>query len=77
MVGTVIDHGPNAGSMTGDYDRQSKTICWSTKAKDPNGNAIVQKTLVTHKSVDERVLVLSAPSEQKDKFMQIRFIRRK
>ncbi len=66
--------------MTGDYDKDSKTVRWKTEAKDPNGKPIVQKTMVTQKSADERVLVLSVPGKRKNdftKFMQIRFVKRK
>jgi hypothetical protein len=78
MVGTVIDHGPYAASMTGDYDVKSKTVRWITEAKDPNGKPMLQKTLITQKNANERVLVLSVPGKQKDdftKFMQIRFVK--
>jgi hypothetical protein len=80
MVGTVIDHGPYAANMNGDYDKDSKTLHWKTEAKDANGKLMVQKTLVTQKSADERVLVLSVPGKQENdftKFMQIRFVKRK
>ncbi len=80
MVGTNIDHGPYAASMTGDYDQKSKTVHWKTEAKDPNGKPLVQRTLITQKSADERVLVLSVPGEKEDefnKFMEIRFLKRK
>ena len=80
LVGTVIDHGPYAASMTGEYDKDSNTVRWKTEAKDPSGNPMLQMTTVTQKSADERVLVLSVPGEQKDKFtkfMQIRFVKRK
>ena len=80
LAGTVIDHGPYAASMTGDYDKESNTVRWTTEAKDPNGRPMVQKTLITQKHADERVLVLSVPGKQKNdftKFMQIRFVRRK
>jgi hypothetical protein len=80
LVGTVIDHGPYAASMTGDYDEDSETIRWKTEAKAPNGKPIVQQTSVTQKNADERVLVLSVPGKQKNeftKFMQIRFVKRK
>ena len=80
MVGTIIDHGPYAASMTGDYDKESKTVHWTTQAKAPNGKPMVQKTLITQESADERLLVLSVPGKQKDdftKFMQIRFVKRK
>lgn len=80
LVGTVVDDGPYAASMTGEYDEQSKTVRWMTEAKDASGNRIVQKTEITHESTDERVLVLSVPAGDGDdftKFMQIRFARRK
>ena len=54
MVGTVIDHGPYAASLTGDYDKGSKTVRWMTEAKDTNGKRIVQKTLITQPNADER-----------------------
>ena len=79
MVGKVIDSGPYAASMTGDYDNESKTVRWITKVKDANGKPIVQQTVVTQKSADERVLVLSVPSKEKKegfvKFMEIKFVR--
>lgn len=80
MVGTVIDDGPYSATMTGDYDAQTKTISWMTSAKAPNGTSIVQKTVVTQKSADERLLVLSVPGSEEGefkKFMQIRFVKRK
>ncbi len=80
LVGTVIDHGPYAASMTGDYDAKLKTVSWMTQARDLNGNPMVQKTLVTQKNADERVLVLMVPGAKENaftKFMQIRFVRRK
>ncbi len=80
LVGKVIDHGPYAATMTGQYDAASKTVTWVTKAKHANGKPMVQRTTVTHKSADERVLVLRMPNAEKDghtKFMQIKFVRRK
>jgi hypothetical protein len=80
MVGTVIDHGPYAASMTGDYDKESKTVSWKTEAKTPGGKRMVQNTSVTQKSAGERILVLSVPGKQQNeftKFMQIRFVKRK
>jgi hypothetical protein len=80
LVGTVIDHGPYSASMKGNYDKESKTVRWMTEAKAPDGKPMVQKTLITQKSADERVLVLMVPGKQEDeftKFMQIRFVRRK
>ncbi len=66
--------------MTGEYHKESNTVSWMTKAKDPQGKKMVQKTMVTQKHADERVLVLLVPGKQKSdftKFMQIRFVRRK
>lgn len=80
MVGTVIDDGPYSATMVGDYDKESKSVAWKTEAKDPSGKPMVQKTSVTQKSADERVLVLSVPGKQENefnKFMQIRFVKRK
>jgi len=80
MVGTVIDHGPYAASMIGEYDEDSRTVVWETEAKDLDGTPIVQKTLVTQKTAVERVLVLSVPGKQENeftKFMQIKYVKRK
>ena len=80
LVGKVIDHGPYAAKMTGEYDEKSKTIHWTTKVKNPDGSPVVQKTSVTQKSADERLLTLSVPNKEKDgftKFMEIKFVRRK
>lgn len=80
LVGTVVDHGPYAASMTGEYDNDSKTVILMTEAKDPNGKPMVQRTTITQVGADERLLVLSVPGKNQDeftKFMQIRFVRRK
>ena len=80
LVGTVIDHGPYAATMAGEYDVESKTVHWMTEAKDANGNPMVQKTLVTQNHADERVLVLMVPGEKENeftKFMQVNFVKRK
>lgn len=80
LVGTIIDHGPYMATMTGDYDAKSKTVRWITKAKHPNGKPMVQRTRITQKSADERVLVLTMPSNKKNeftKFMRIRYVKRK
>ena len=58
---------------------QSKTVEWTTNAKDAEGNPMVQKTTITEKSENERVLVLKVPGKKKDefiKFMQIKFVKR-
>ena len=83
LIGKVIDHGPYAASMTGDYDAESNTVTWMAQAKMPNGSPMIQKTTVTQKSADERELVLFMPkkgAEGKDafaKFMTIKFVKRK
>lgn len=80
MFGMIIDDGPYAATMTGEYDPESKAVTWMTAAKTPDGQPMVQKTLVTHMGADERVLVLSTPGDEQGKFkkfMQIRFVRRK
>lgn len=80
MVGTIVDHGPYAATMTGNFDVKSKTVHWMTEAKDAQGNPMVQKTLVTQKNANERVLVLMVPGDKKNdftKFMQINFYKRK
>ena len=64
LVGKVVDQGPYAASMTGDYDKKSKTVTWMTRAKDPSGKPMVQKTSVTQKSDNERLLVLSVPGKE-------------
>ena len=79
LIGKVIDHGPYAASMTGEYDTKAKAVHWTTKAKMPDGTTIIQKTVVTQKSPDERVLVLSVPDKAGDgfvKFMEIKFTKR-
>ena len=80
MVGTVIDHGPYSASMTGDYDEDSKTVTWKTEAKAPNGKPMLQKTVITQKNANERILVLSVPGKTENefiKFMAIRYLKRK
>jgi len=80
LVGMVVDHGPYAASMTGDYDKNTRTVTWITKAKDVSGRPMVQRTLVTQKSPNERLLVLMTSGKTKGectRFMQIRFVKRK
>ncbi len=80
LVGTIIDHGPYSASMTGEYDAASKSVAWVTQAKTPDGNPMVQKTVIRQTSPNERMLVLSVPGENEGettKFMQIKFIKRK
>lgn len=80
MAGTVIDHGPYMATMTGDYDKDTKTVTWITNAKDLAGKPLVQKTTVTQKNENERILELSVPGEKEGeftKFMKIKFVKRK
>lgn len=80
LVGTIIDHGPYAATMTGAYDAKSKTVHWKTEARDLNGKPMVQQTRITQKNAKERVLILMMPGKKKNvltKFMQIKFTRRK
>ena len=80
LVGKIIDHGPYAATMTGEYDEKKKTIYWMTKAKTVTGQPMVQKTVVTFKGDDERLLVMSMQGKDQEKFtrfMQIRYVKRK
>ncbi len=80
LVGVIIDHGPYRAGMTGKYDVKSKTIHWKTEAKDFDGKPLLQKTSITQKNANERVLVLRMPGKEKNeftKFMEIKFVRRK
>ena len=80
LVGMVIDHGPYAATMTGDYDEKSKTVRWKTEAKDLDGKPMVQQASVTQKSANERVLVMMTSGKQNDEstiFMRIRYVKRK
>lgn len=80
LVGNVIDDGPYAATMTGDYDEKTKTTSWVTHAKGLDGKPMVQKTTVTQKSAGERELVLMVPGAKGGedvKFMQIRYVKRK
>ena len=79
LVGFNVDHGPYAAKLTGTYDAESRTIHWDTEAKDEAGKPLTQKTTVVHRSATERILVLSAPNGDGDKFekvMEIRFLKR-
>lgn len=80
FVGTVIDHGPYAAKMKGKFDKETKTIHWTTQAKTPDGQPMIQKTSVTHTSATERHLVMKMqnPSTGKfGKFMEINYTKRK
>ena len=79
MVGTIIDHGPYSASMTGDYDAETMTVAWMVEAKHPNGTPMVQKSLITQKTADERVLVMfmpSGPDGEFTKFMEVIYVKR-
>jgi len=78
LVGTIIDQGPYAASMTGEYDAATKTVRWETQARAADGTPMLQKTTMTQESPDERVLVLTVPGPEDTptKFMQINFTKR-
>jgi hypothetical protein len=80
LVGTIIDQGPYAATMSGEYDSESKAVHWTTHAKGLDGTPMVQKTAITQKNADERVLVLSTPNKDGDGEtvgMKITFTKRK
>lgn len=80
LVGTAVDHGPYMAKMTGNYDEKSKTVQWKTEVKDLQGKMLVQKTLVTQKNADERIIVLMVPDKKTDnfvKFMEVKLVKRK
>jgi hypothetical protein len=79
LVGMIIDQGPYSATMTGEYDAESKTATWTTRGKYPNGNPILQRTVMTHKDAGTRELVLTVPGETEGeytKFMQITYTKR-
>ncbi|MEM8946386.1 MAG: DUF1579 family protein [Planctomycetota bacterium] len=80
LVGTVVDAGPYAATMTGDYDAESNSVQWVTNIKYPDGTPGAQRTTVTQKTPDERILVLMVPGKKQGEFvkcMEIKFTRRK
>ena len=80
LVGITVDDSPFAGSMTGKYDPESKTVHWTKKAKDAKGNPIVQKSTVTQVGKYERVLVMMTPGEKEGEFvktMEVHYFKRK
>jgi hypothetical protein len=79
LVGMIVDHGPYAATMTGEYDAESRTVTWMTRGKYPNGNPIAQRTVMTQKDAVTRELVLTVPGETEgeyNKFMQITYTKR-
>lgn len=80
LVGTVIDHGPYSASMTGEYNAKTNSVTWMTKAKTIQGKPMIQKTVLTQKSPNVRILVLKVPGAKQGEFntyMQIKFTKRK
>lgn len=80
MVGMIIDHGPYAANMIGDFDKDSETVHWMTKGKEIDGKPLLQKTSIRQINDDERILVLSVPGKKEGeftKFMQIKLTKRK
>ncbi len=79
LTGFVVDHGPYAATMEGEYDPKTKSVKWTTHAKTMTGEPMTQKTAITQISDDERVLVLNVPGPKEGesiKFMEIRYVRR-
>ncbi|RMF36831.1 MAG: DUF1579 domain-containing protein [Planctomycetota bacterium] len=79
LVGMIIDDGPYAATMAGQYDAESQTVTWTVKGKMPDGKPLLQVTKITQLSPTERVLVLTMPGEGDGpaaKIMQIRFTKR-
>ena len=80
IVVIIVKHGAYEERMTVRYDEESKTVEWMTKARSPTGEPMLQKTRVTQKNADKRVLVMHMPVKERDefvKFMQITYVRRK
>jgi len=80
LVGTIIDHGPYAATMAGEFDEKTKTIHWTTKAKTLDGQPMIQKSSVTYKSDGVRHLIMRMknPSDGEfTKFMEIMYTKRK
>lgn len=79
LVGMIIDQGPYAATMSGEYDSATTSINWTTKAKEPNGKPMVQHTRMSVASDGKRTLELSVPEGAEGefkKFMQIEFVKR-
>lgn len=74
LVGTIVDHGPYAATMTGNYDSKTKSVKWLTKAKFPDGKPLIQHTTVTHTDANKRLLVMEMGGK---KYMEIRYTKRK
>ena len=77
LTGMVVDDGPHAATMEGEYDPATKTVQWTTHARTMTGEPMVQKTVMTLVNDDERVLVLNVPGPKEGevtKFMEIRYV---
>lgn len=79
LVGTIVDHGPYAATLVGDYDAASKSVRWTVEGKMPDGSPLVQKVTMRRTGPDERIHVLEVPGADGElvELMQIRFSRRK
>ncbi|MEM7456265.1 MAG: DUF1579 family protein [Planctomycetota bacterium] len=64
LFGFVVDAGPYAATMTGEYDADTKTVQWTTNAQQIDGSPMVQHTTLTKISDTERKLVLAMPAEE-------------
>ncbi len=80
LVGTIIDHGPYKATMTGVHDAKSNTVSLTTRGRTADGKPGVQRTKITQKNPNERVLILLTPGKKKNEFttmMKIKFVKRK
>ncbi len=79
LVGKQVDHGPYAATLSGEYDKEQKTIRWVVSAKDLMGNPMSQDTTAKLESEDVRTLEMHMPGAngEKVKFMHIRYVKRK
>lgn len=78
LVGTIVDAGPYAATMTGEFVEKDNAVKWVTQAKGLDGKPMVQNTVLTNKSATERELVMLVPGKEGkfNTFMRIVFTKR-
>lgn len=74
LVGTIIDQGPYAAKMSGEYDKDAKSVTWLVEGRGPDGKPAQQKTVMKQISETERELTAYMPSGEKDEFTKIMVI---
>ena len=79
LVGTQVDHGPYAATLTGAYNKEKKAVQWMIDGKDLMGNAMSQDAVAKLESEDVRTLEMHVPGAygKKVKYMHIRYVKRK